>query len=93
MSRLPIGSDNELLRCLVSLPQCGFCFSFSLECGRNGKIGLSHVVLKKCPLSTDTCVFSSYVYFRLLAVKGGFFAGCVKGEPKAALQKLAGSFL
>lgn len=72
-----------------------FVSFFSRECGRNGKIGLNRVVLKKCPLSTGTFVFSSYMYFRLLAVKGGlffFFAGFVR-EPKAVLQKLSGSFL
>lgn len=72
-------------------------FFLILECGRNGNIGL-HWCGTKEMATEHRCLgrllfFCSYVYFRLSAVKGGFFAGCVKGEPKAVLQKLAGSFL
>lgn len=71
-------------------------FLFFLEYGRNGKICLNQRGTKEMPTEhrcLGRLVFSCYIYFRLLAVMGRFFAGCVKREPKAVLQKLAGSFL
>lgn len=81
MSHLLMSFDNEQLCCLVSLHQCGLFFS--LEYGRNSKIGLNQCGTKERPTEHQCLgelVFSFYIYFRFLAVKGGVFAVCVKGE-------------
>lgn len=83
MSHLLMSFDNEQLYCLVSLHQCGFGLFFSLEYGRNSKIALNQCGTKEKPTEHQRLgelVFSFYIYFRFLAVKGGVFAVCVKGE-------------
>jgi len=95
-SRLLIGSDNERLCCLVSASMWLLFLFFFLEYGRNGKMSLNQHGTEEMPTEHQCLgrlLFSlSTFYFRLWAVKGGFFAGCVRGEPKAVLQTLAGSF-
>lgn len=55
---------------------------FPLEYGRNCKIDLNQCGTKERPTEHQCLdgLFSFCIYFRCLAVKGGVFAVCVKGE-------------
>lgn len=85
MSHLLMSSDNEPLVMLpgLSTPVWLWIVFFSLEYGRNSKIGLNQCSTKERPTKHQCLgglVFSFYIYFRFLAVKGEGFAVYVKGE-------------